>query len=442
MTRRLPTLRRLAALGVAASFGVAACSSDGGPAASTPADASSTGPSSSTGGPSSTGPTGSATPTTSGGTQPATSRATPGVSGGRQPADPVVDLTPVLNVDRKDVGTAVDLATRTGDPAIYIVSQDGIITRVVDGQPVGAVLDITDLTDAQGEQGLLGLAFAPDGTKGYVYYNATDDDGAVTIAEYAVGTDGTFDDSTRRALLSIDHPQSNHNGGALRFGPDGYLYIGVGDGGGQNDPDRRALDTGDLLGKLLRIDPAPAPDGAPYTIPADNPFVAVSGARPELWSIGLRNPWRINFDRDTDDLWIADVGQDRYEEIDVAWANEGSGRGASYGWSAREGRHDFNDDQSDDGAVDPVYEYEHGDNGCSISGGTRYRGSANPTLVGWYVYGDYCSGRIWALPIDENGAALTPVQLAFQDQVVAIDQDAAGELYVLTLDGPVLRIDP
>jgi glucose/arabinose dehydrogenase len=436
--------RRRAALATLAAtvlVSLAACSSDHpetGPTTSLPATVSPT----TTSAPGSTAPSTSATPP-AGTAAPSTTAAPRGTPGGngQRPPSPTVHLTPVLNTGGKDVGKAIDLATRPDDPALYVASQDGIVTRVVDGAPAGEVLDLTGSTGASGERGLLGLAFAPDGTKAYVYYTAKG--GNVTVAEYAVGADGRFDRSTRRELLSIKHPNNNHNGGALRFGPDGLLYVGVGDGGAQGDPDRRALDTGDLLGKILRIDPTPSADGKqPYTVPADNPFVGVDGARPELWSIGLRNPWRINFDRGSGDLWIADVGQDTWEEIDVAWASEGTGRGASFGWSAREGAHPYNQDQSSPDAVDPVAEYRHGDDGCSISGGARYRGAANATLTGWYVYGDYCSGRIWALAVDDSGKAFDPVRIGAEDQVVTITEDAAGELYVLTLDGPVFRIDP
>ena len=197
-------------------------------------------------------------------------------------------------------------------------------------------------------------------------------------------------------MLTIDQPYGNHNGGNVTIGPDGMLYIGMGDGGSGGDPERRALNVTSMLGKILRIDPTPSA-GAPYTVPPDNPFVGVDGARPEIWSVGVRNPWRMSFDPATGDLWFGDVGQGAIEEIDVAWAADGAGRGINFGWSAFEGSSRFNEDQPPDGATPPIYEYEHGEAGCSVSGGAVYRGAAIPALVGWFVYGDYCSGNLYAL---------------------------------------------
>ena len=199
------------------------------------------------------------------------------------------------------------------------------------------MLDITDLTEAAGEQGLLGLDFHPAGDRAYVNY--IDGNGDTVIAEFAVGADGTFDRDSERVLMNVDQPYANHNGGDLAFGPDGMLYIGLGDGGSGGDPERRALDVGTLLGKISRIDPTPSGD-QPYTVPPDNPFVGTAGALGEIWSIGLRNPWKFTFDPITHDLWIADVGQNQFEEIDfVAAPTDGSvaGRGVSFGWSAFEG---------------------------------------------------------------------------------------------------------
>ena len=333
----------------------------------------------------------------------------------------------------------VDLVWRVGDPSVYIVDQSGVVTRVVDGEKGPAVLDISDLVSCCGEQGLLGLAFHPTESLAYVDYTNTD--GNTVIAEFAVAADGVFDAASRRTVITIDQPYPNHNGGKVAFGPDGMLYIGFGDGGSGGDPERRALDLGEPLGKLLRINPR-ADGGDPYSVPVDNPFVDVDGALPEIWSIGLRNPWRFNFDSETGDLWIADVGQGEWEEVDVAHARDGGGRGLNFGWSAFEGTHPYNTDQPSDGATPPIYEYEHGDEGCSISGGTVYRGEAIPSLRGWYLFGDFCSGKVWALS-EVPGAAPIVLELAHANGVSAISAGPDGELYVLAYsDGSVLRIDP
>ncbi|CAN0409180.1 unnamed protein product, partial [Phaeothamnion confervicola] len=190
----------------------------------------------------------------------------------------------------------VDLAIRPGDDTLYVVGQDGTVVPIRDGVAGAPVLDISEFTNAQSEQGFLGLAFHP--TEPLAYVNYIDKNEDTVIDEFAVGDDGTFDPGSQRLVLKIEQPYANHNGGGLTFGPDGYLYIGTGDGGDANDPERRALNLSDLLGKMLRIDPVAA-DGQPYTVPDDNPFVGVSGARPEVWSVGLRNPWRFSFDRET-----------------------------------------------------------------------------------------------------------------------------------------------
>ncbi len=333
----------------------------------------------------------------------------------------------------------VDLAWRNGDPAIYVVDQPGVITPIVDGVSGAPVVDITDLVSCCGEQGLLGLAFHP--TEALAYVNYTNTDGDTVVAEFTIGADGIFDEASRRTVITINQPYPNHNGGDVAFGPDGMLYIGMGDGGSGGDPERHGLAMNSLLGKLLRIDPRANGD-QPYTVPADNPFVGVDGALGEIWSIGLRNPWRFNFDSETGDLWIGDVGQGNWEEVDVAWAIDGAGRGVNFGWSAFEGTHPYNSDQSPDGATPPVFEYEHGDAGCSISGGTVYRGDAIPALRGWYLFGDYCSGKVWALSAIP-GAESVVLEIANAGSVSAIAAGPDGAMYVLNYgEGSVLRIDP
>ncbi len=348
--------------------------------------------------------------------------------------DPVVALVPVTRA-----ASPVDLAFRTGDPSPFVVEQFGTIRRLVDGTLGDPVLNIFDQVTAGGEQGLLGLTFNAEGTLAYVDF--TDAENADThIVEYAVDADGVFDESSARELLVIEQPYGNHNGGNVTIGPDGYLYIGMGDGGDGGDPQRRALNVSTHLGKILRIDPTPSGD-QPYTIPADNPFVDVDGALPEIWSVGVRNPWRMTFDRETGDLWFGDVGQGEWEEIDVAWADEGGGRGVNWGWSAFEGTHRFNEDQSPDGAVPPIFEYEHGDAGCSISGGAVYRGAAIPALVGWYVYADYCSGLLFGIKAEVK-QLVGMVELGQSSEISAVREGPDGELYVLSLQGPITMVTP
>jgi glucose/arabinose dehydrogenase len=326
-------------------------------------------------------------------------------------------------------------AWRPSDGTLYVVEQNGTVAIMTKGQRGAVALDITDLTKADGERGLLGLAINADGSLAYVDY--TDTDGNTRVDEYAINSNGTFDKSTRRNVLGFDQPYANHNGGSVQFGPDQMLYIGTGDGGSADDPERRALDRSSLLGKMLRIDPRRT-DGAAYSVPPGNPFIGVEGAKPEIWSIGLRNPWRFSFDRDTGDLWIADVGQNQYEEIDVGWAADGRGAGANFGWSAFEGNHRHNEDQPADGVTAPIHEYGR-DAGSSVSGGVRYRGSALPALVGWYVYGDYGNGQIRALQIDGK-KVVKEITLGTVTHVAAVTEGPDGELYAVSNDGPVYAL--
>jgi glucose/arabinose dehydrogenase len=301
------------------------------------------------------------------------------------------------------------------------------------------VLDVSDLTVARGERGLLGLSFSPDGSLAFT--NHTDaGTGATVVSEYQVGPDGAFDRASRRVLLEVAQPFGNHNGGHLVTGPDGGLYIGMGDGGSGGDPERFALDLTTLLGKLVRIDPSPSND-LPYTVPDDNPFVDVDGALPEIFAIGLRNPWKFGFDPVTDDLWITDVGQNRFEEINyVPDPGDGSvaGAGLSFGWSAFEGTERFNDDVDPEGHTDPVLTYDHRQGECSISGGAPYRGEAIPELVGGYVYSDFCSGRVFVFDF----AGERTLVLGQLSSVTAVLPGPEQELYVISINGPVHRIDP
>ena len=360
-------------------------------------------------------------------------------------AVPTTSLAPIVPLG--DVSVALTEVAQFDSPIamsgrsdgrLYVGERGGVV-RLVDDESDVIVLDISDRTTTDSERGLLGLALSPDETR--LYVSSTDTNGDSIVEEYALDATGIVDPTTRRPVIQIDQPYRNHNGGHIAFGPDGYLYIGMGDGGSGGDPERRALNGSTLLGKLLRIDPSTPSGELGYTVPADNPFVGVEGVRPEIWSNGLRNPWRFSFDSQTGDLWIGDVGQNAIEEVDVAPAAEGGGRGVSFGWSAYEGTARFNDDQPADGHVPPVHEYRHGDDGCSIVGGIVSRGERLPELAGAYVFGDYCSGRVWALRLDA-GVVTEQTQLGEVDSLVSFGEDAFGDLYALSLDGPLYRIDP
>lgn len=333
----------------------------------------------------------------------------------------------------------VGLAVRPNDDSLYVIEQAGRIIRVTGSEKTLAA-DIRDRVKSGGEQGLLGLAFS--NTQGLAYLNYTNSAGSTVVAEFPLDGAGTFDTSSERILLMVAQPFGNHNGGELAIGPDDRLYIALGDGGSGNDPGRRASDPRSLLGSLLRIDPTPS-EQSPYSIPPDNPFAngdfnGLAGA-PEVWSWGLRNPWKLAFDRETGDLWIADVGQREFEEINRVAANDRpAGHGANFGWSAFEGRARFNDDVADPGnAIAPVLTYEHGPNGCSISGGALYRGSTIAELAPAFVYSDFCSGILWALDA-ETGRNL--VLLEGLSDVTAVRSGPNDTLYVLQRTGELLLI--
>ncbi|MGQ0519672.1 MAG: PQQ-dependent sugar dehydrogenase, partial [Actinomycetota bacterium] len=334
-----------------------------------------------------------------------------------------------------DLTGALAMAVRAGDDALYVAEQGGMVRAVRDGRvDAPPVLDLTAATRATGEQGLLGLAFSPDGSRLYVDY--TDLRGDTRVVEYAFAG-GRADPASRRVLLAVDQPFANHNGGHLAFGPDGMLYIGLGDGGSGGDPFGNAQSLKTVLGKILRIDPRPDGD-RPYTVPPDNPFVGRSGARPEIWAYGLRNPWRFSFDRATGALWIGDVGQNSREEVDTS--GPGSTGGENYGWDHFEGTAEFSGGTPDD-YVAPVFDYPTGDGNCSVTGGYVYRGGRMPALQGRYVFGDFCKGDVLAL-VPGDGAPRS-VSLGLQvDGLSSFGEDAAGELYALSLGDGLLRLEP
>lgn len=327
------------------------------------------------------------------------------------------------------------LATRAGDDALYITEQAGRVARVAGGT-ASTVLDLSaDVGSSGNEQGLLGIEFSPDGA--FMYLDYTDAAGDTRVVEYAMADDRPQPDS-RRELLSVDQPFENHNGGALAFGPDGFLYVSLGDGGSGGDPRGHGQNRGTLLGSILRILPRET-DGAPYAVPSNNPFVGVEGAREEIWAYGLRNPWRITFDRETGDLWIADVGQDAIEEVDFQPAS--STGGENYGWNRLEGSQPFSGSPPDEHVL-PIHEYSHRGGNCSITGGYVYRGEAIPELRGVYLFIDFCGGDLMGLR-REAGEAVEVGDLGLDmNQVSSFGEDESGELYVLQRTGGVFRLRP
>jgi glucose/arabinose dehydrogenase len=326
---------------------------------------------------------------------------------------------------------------------LFVVEQTGQVEVITPkGTASTPFLDLHDEVSCCGEQGLLSIAFAPEYERsGLVYADYTDRAGNARVVEYRRSTDDplTVDPASRRVVLRVHEPFPNHNGGLLMFGPDRLLYIGLGDGGSEGDPDRNGQNLETLLGKLLRIDPRPY-GGKPYSIPASNPFVNRAGARPEIYSYGLRNPWRFSFDRLTGNLAIGDVGQDRWEEVDLV--RRGQGRGANFGWSAFEGVARFNKDQSAPNAVAPVLVYSH-DHGCSVTGGYVVRDPSLQSLYGRYLYGDYCTGQLRSFSAVPDKRATDDRPLGLQIPALSsFGEDDAGRIYATSLNGPVYRLDP
>jgi glucose/arabinose dehydrogenase len=329
------------------------------------------------------------------------------------------------------------MAARKGDPTLYVAEQLGRVMAIRGGKVLSRpVLNVSERITAGGEQGLLGIAFSPDGRR--VYVNYTDLEGHTRVVEYTM-RGRRADPSTQRQLLFVEQPFPNHNGGQLAFGPDGYLYIGLGDGGAGGDPFGNGQSLESLLGKVLRIDPRPG-GGKPYRIPPDNPFVGKDNASPEIWAYGLRNPWRFSFDSETGDLWIGDVGQNEREEIDFQPAE--SDGGENYGWNLMEGSLPFASEERVKRTVLPIHEDSLAGGACSVIGGFVYRGTRIPELSGAYLFGDFCDGRLMALrqrggKVRERGGLGPAV-----DQLSSFGQDGNGELYALSLAGPVYRIVP
>jgi glucose/arabinose dehydrogenase len=418
MTPLTLRLLRLTVALLALALGAAACGSSTGSPTPRPRAGTS-------------GPSGPATP--EGGPTPV-----PGASGGSFDPEAVrIQLEAVTDAARPVAVVA------SPDGRLFVVSQSGLVWLVRDGEfaELSTVLEIVPQVKSGGEQGLLGLAFHPsfpDDPRFFVYYTALDGRQVVSSWRLPAGADeAEFGSET--VLLQMDDFAANHNGGALAFGPDGMLYISTGDGGGGGDPQGNGQKLDTLLGKILRIDVNGTGDGRPYAIPADNPFVGQASAQPEIWVYGLRNPWRISFDRATGDLWIGDVGQNSYEEIDVVRA--GSGGGQNFGWNTAEGFHCYpsGDPCAPEGLAPPVTEYDHG-LGCSVTGGVVYRGTAYPALIGGYLFADYCSGNVWL--IDATASEVREPRLVLQSgrSISSFGEDMHGEVYATDLRGELIRV--
>jgi glucose/arabinose dehydrogenase len=332
--------------------------------------------------------------------------------------------------------------THAGDASgrIFIVDQGGRIWVMTDGSLLAdPFLDIRQIVNrGSNEQGLLGLAFHPDyESNGRFFIHYSDlPRGNTVIAEYAVSAENPnrANPEPQQIILQQEQPYPNHNGGEIAFGPDGFLYIGLGDGGSAGDPENRAQNPATLLGKILRID---VDAGAPYAVPLDNPFVGDSTFAPEIWAWGLRNPWRFSFDRETGDLYIADVGQNQWEEVNFQPAS--STGGENYGWRPYEASQVYSGEPLAD-AVAPFAEYSHA-LGCSITGGYVYRGDALPELDGIYLFADYCSGNVWASYRDASSAWQTNLFLQTGRTISSFGEDETGELYITDHgSGDILRL--
>lgn len=371
---------------------------------------------------------------------PSPEASTPAPEASASPDDNVkpgsVTLNAIFGETRFD--RPVGVVTRKDHPRdIYIIEQVGRIVHMNLDRPSdkpATILDVTDrVYDVGEEQGLLGLAFHPDDPgKAFVNYT-TRTNTVIARFDVATGEAERLNPASEEVLLTFKQPYANHNGGQLAFGPDGYLYIGTGDGGSGGDPRNNSQNLNSLLGKILRIDVDHPVEGLSYGIPSDNPFL--KDGMPEIYAYGLRNPWRFSFDEATGKLWVADVGQNRFEEIDLVE------KGGNYGWRVQEGTACFSPKENCEkaGLKQPIYTYGR-DEGVSVTGGFVYRGSERPDLTGWYVFGDYGSGKIWGLKQHEDGSPEVVTLLASDVNITSFGVDSAGELYACTYEGEILRV--
>lgn len=403
----------------------AACSSDTDAETTATAPATTAPPATTAAGPGTTAP---ATTTAPGTAAPTTTA---------RPAPATADAVRATRVRLERVVTAdapLVLATRPGTTDLYVAERAGRVRVLANGTLGPPILDIASDVTTDFEKGLLGLAFSPDGALLYASY--TDRSSDTRIDEFRMNG-AAVDAASRRIVLQIDQPAGNHNGGNIAFGPDGFLYVGMGDGGGSGDRYENGQNLDTLLGAMLRIDPIRRGSAA-YAIPADNPY-ANGGGRPEIWISGVRNPWRWSFDRVTGDLWIGDVGQNAYEEINLLPAPE-RGRGANLQWPLREGLHSFRG-AAPAGSTAPVFEYDRSNGSCSVTGGFVYRGRVLAGLAGAYVYGDYCEGTLFALvPRGDGYERISLGVSAGKGTLVSFGEDTDGELYVLALGGAITKL--
>ncbi|HLO03435.1 MAG TPA: PQQ-dependent sugar dehydrogenase [Symbiobacteriaceae bacterium] len=350
---------------------------------------------------------------------------------GAGPDRPAVAPAVTLEAIQTDLEQPLWAGVAPGEPnKLYIAEKGGKVYSVVNGQRT-LLVDLGPYLTASGtEQGLLGLAFHPDWTKnGLLFVHYSGKESGETVIARLQRENGRFDPAKQAIVFRLDQPYANHNGGSIEFGPDGYLYIALGDGGSAGDPQNRAQNREDLHGKILRLEVG-AFEG--YRIPASNPFINRPG-RDEIWAYGLRNPWRVAFDRSTGDLWIGDVGQNRIEEIDRIPAGQG---GLNFGWRILEGNERFSPGRTE-GLAPPVATYTHKEGGCAVTGGVVYRGRAIPALVGSYLFGDYCSGKLWRLA---PGSGQPELLLDTEMKIASFGLDEQGEVLVIDLKGSVNRL--
>jgi len=338
----------------------------------------------------------------------------------------------------RGLNNPVYLTAPEGDARLFVVEQPGRIRIIDNGRLVEKpFLDITGKVGYGGERGLLSVAFHPlYSSNGFLFVNYTDKNGNTRIERYTVSSDRNLvDPAAAKLILAIDQPYSNHNGGLVMFGPDGMLYVGMGDGGSQRDPHNNGQNPNELLGKLLRIN---VDRGDPYSVPSGNPF-ARGGGKGEIWAVGLRNPWRFSFDKPTGLLYIADVGQDKYEEVNIEPANRA---GANYGWSAMDGPDCFKSSACNKSQFQqPALTYTHDSGTCSIIGGFVYRGRAIPEVVGQYFYSDYCNSWVRSLSYANN--RVTGYRQWIDGglgSIVSFGEDSQGELYICSSNGRIYRI--
>lgn len=356
-------------------------------------------------------------------------------------AKPVLFASVIPDPERNPNLTDAAVSPIDGDDWLYVVSQRGTIWRVdltTGDMHITPFLDISDRVNFGGEQGLLSLVFDPNyGFNRRAYVNYIDENGNTVVSRFSAnGAFSELIESTEQVVLTIDQPAGNHNGGDMAFGLDGYLYVATGDGGGQGDPNGLSQDLSSMMGKILRIDVA---DSSGYSVPTSNPFVGVQNANPEIYAYGLRNPWRISFDSATGDLYMGDVGQEMWEEVNVIPAGTA---GLNFGWNCYENLDPYSNrcNFPVENMTDPVYAYNHNE-GFSISGGAVYRGSEYPALDGHYFFGDFISTRLWSLVKNDSGNYVVVSHGAVWINLTSATTDRDGELYLVDFDGEIYKIE-